>query len=463
MASGAPMADWVSERQVDELRRALADPAPVAERRAEAFRLIRALPIEPNPLYRQYGYFQGVNLAGILPAESGAQVDLPAPLPNAVRCVHDASGTRAHVPEGLAQAGVRVWTLDELWRSNDGHLKGFLQGIEEPADRLSALGLALLNRGYVLHVPDQVAQPIRVQDLSILSREHEVLSVRRSVEVGSRAQVLFTEEAYSTARPREGQRLYASSLDLRAREDSKVVALSLHAPDSETVSMYQRGARLGSGTRLAWVWAGLGGRATKARNTSVLEGNGSIVHDLQTFFGDKSQAYDSSVNLTHLGTDTRGESVTRGVFKDEARGMSRGLVRIEKDARKTVSFISEHAMLLSKGARSDTIPILEILCRDVKATHSTSVAPVDPEKVFYLETRGVTEPESIRMVGEGFLAHVYDRAPVASLGETLHPLLARRWNGEEVRWSADQNVALPALDVRGTDAAPEWRFDSKLR
>ena len=72
--------------------------------------------------------------------------------------------------------------------------------------------------------------------------------------------------------------------------------------------------------------------------------------------------------------------------------MSRGLVRIEKDARRTLELpLSEHAMLLTRGARSDTIPILEILCRDVKATHSTSVAPVDPEKVFYLESRGVPE------------------------------------------------------------------------
>ena len=71
--------------------------------------------------------------------------------------------------------------------------------------------------------------------------------------------------------------------------------------------------------------------------------------------------------------------------------MSRGLVRIEKEARKTISYLSEHAMLLSRGARSDTIPILEILCRDVKATHSSSVAPVDPERIFYLESRGLPE------------------------------------------------------------------------
>jgi Fe-S cluster assembly scaffold protein SufB len=151
------------------------------------------------------------------------------------------------------------------------------------------------------------------------------------------------------------------------------------------------------------------------------------------------------------------------VFTDSARGMSRGLVRIEPQARKTIAVISEHAMLLSKGARSDTIPILEILCRDVKATHSTSVAPVDPEKVFYLESRGMTRSDAIRMIGEGFLSYVYDRAPVAGLRELLYPSLSARWDGHEVPWVDGAYPLLPSIAVTGTEAAPEWRFDTKMR
>jgi hypothetical protein len=143
--------------------------------------------------------------------------------------------------------------------------------------------------------------------------------------------------------------------------------------------------------------------------------------------------------------------------------MSRGLVRIEPEARKTIAVISEHAMLLSKGARSDTIPILEILCRDVKATHSTSVAPVDPEKVFYLESRGMPRSDAIRMIGEGFLSYVYDRAPVAGLRDFLYPSLSTRWDGGQVSWVDGHYPLLPALTVTGTEATPEWRFDAKMR
>ena len=463
MSAPSAPSEWISEAEVRELSRSLRDPPAVREQREAALRLFHALPMEPNPLYRQYGYFQGVDLRGIRPSDLGTAVELPPGIRGAVRIVHSAAGSRVEIPSELSDAGLRVRTLEELWTREQGSLPELLHGIEVPSDRLSALGTALLNRGYSLTIPDHLSRPIRVQDVTILSREREALSVRRRIRTGAATQLLYTEEVYTTHPSKEGQRLVASATELLVDPEAKVVALSAHAPDRETVSIYQRQARVETNARLAWIWAGLGGRVTKSRNSTVLAGNGSTVHDLQTFYGDRHQSYDSAIHLTHLGTDTRGESITRGVFTDDARGMSRGLVRIEKDARKTVSFISEHAMLLSRGARSDTIPILEILCRDVKATHSTSVAPVDPEKIFYLESRGVPQADAVRMVGEGFLSHVYERAPVSELSDVLHPLLAARWSGAEVAWSASRGPLLPALDVSGTELAPEWRFDSKLR
>jgi Fe-S cluster assembly scaffold protein SufB len=287
--------------------------------------------------------------------------------------------------------------------------------------------------------------------------------VRRSIRAGDSSQLLFTEEVYSAPGTPTPQRVYGSSTDLDLGARTKAVFLTVHAPDLRAVSIYRRTSTVGEGGRLAWLWNGLGGFRTKVRNRSVLSGVGSNVDDLQTFFGAKDQSFDSSVDMTHVATDTHGQSITRGVYRDDARGMSRGLVRIEHEARRTLSFLSEHAMLLSRGARSDTIPILEILCRDVKATHSTSVAPVDPEKVFYLESRGIPASDSIRMIGEGFLSYVLDRAPIARLRDVIYPSLAARWDNHEIAWTSDAFPALPLLEVSGTESAPEWRFDAKLR
>ena len=464
MASAVPRFDqWVSSDQVHHLSSAVADPARFSKERAESYERFLRLPIEPNPLFRGYGYFSNVDLAGIEPELRTGPVALPPPIPGAIRVVHDGSGTRIELPPELRSQGVQVRSLGELWTGPDEDVGRFLRGAEEPTDKLSALSTALLNRGYSLDVPDGLTDPIRVQDLTVLSAPHEALSLRRSIRAGARTQLLFTEEVYSTPDASPGQRLYASNTDLDLGDRAKAILLTVHAPDLKTVSIYRRTATTGADSRLGWLWNGFGGFRTKIRNHSMLTGAGSHVDDLQTFYGAKDQSFDSSVDLTHIATDTHAQSITRGVFRDASRGMSRGLVRIEPAAAKTVVFISEHAMLLSPGARSDTIPILEILCRDVKATHSTSVAPVDPEKVFYLESRGMEASDAVRMIGEGYLSYVLDRAPIAGLRETLYPDLAARWDGAEIVWTPDAFPALPALEVAGSDTAPEWRFDAKLR
>lgn len=465
MATAVPrFSEWLTGETVEALSRSLGDSEEIARRRTEAHARFLRLPIEPNPLYRGYGYFTNVDLSGIDPAARGRPVELPRPAaPETVRIVHDAAGTRAFVPPELARAGVSVRGLEEHWKDGPAAARALLGTSEEPTDRLTALAAALVNRGYSLEVPDGVTTPLRVEDYTVLSAPHEALSVVRNLRCGARAQLLFTEETFSTDATPPGQRLHASSTELTTGDDAKVVLLAVHAPDDRTVSIYRRRATTAARARIAWLWNGLGGYRTKIRNQTTLAGNGSAVTDLQTFFGVGEQSFDSSVDITHVGTDTHGQSVTRGVFRDQARGMSRGLVRIEHEARKTIAYVSEHAMLLSKGARSDTIPILEILCRDVKATHSTSVAPVDPEKIFYLQSRGFREPEAVRMVAEGFLAYVYERAPVAGLRELLYPLLAARWDGRPVLWSGPEWPVLPPLEVTGTEGAPEWRFDAKLR
>ena len=463
MAAASRVTTWVSPRQVEELSSALHDPPDFADRRRSSFNLVEELPLEPNPLYRKYGYFAGVDLAGLDALASGPPVPLPPAPPHTVRAVHDASGTRLDLPSSLREAGVVLEPLGQVWSSDPKGRAEFLRDTESPTDRLSALSLGLLNRGYRLVIPDRCSRPVHVQDLTILSQPHQAIVVRRSIRAGAATRLLASEEVYSTQPEPGHQRLYGSTVDLDAGADSQVAFLTVHAPDPQTVSVYSRHATTGTNSKVGWVWTGFGGFRTKARNRTALLGTGSDVEDLQTFFGDGDQSYDSAVDLTHVATDTHGQSITRGVFKDRARGMSRGLVRIEKEARKTISFISEHAMLLSRGARSDTIPILEILCRDVKATHSSSVAPVDPERVFYLESRGLPKSTAVRMIGEGFLSHVLERAPIAHLRDLLYPTLATRWEGGNLVWKDGSFPSLPALQFSGTDVGTDWRFDSKLR
>ena len=466
MESAAPAyGRWFEEAQVSALSQELGDPASLAAVRRTAFEAFQRLPIEPDPLYRKYAYFRGADLSGVSPSSGGSPVGIPALAPNLIRIVHDGSGTRVEFPEALRSVGVTVRTLPELFHAGEEALTAFLRGVDFKGtriDKFEALSTAFMNRGVDIVVPDRCPIPVRIQDLTVFSRPQQALSVRRHVRAGAESRVVVSEEVYSTGDP-SAQRYYGSIVRAETDASAHLAYLSVHAPDEQVVASYSRAATVGPNSQLSWVSAGYGGFRTRSRNYSDIVGNGGDLSDLQSFYGDRQQSYDSYVQITHIGTDTHGQSITRGVFRDESRGVSRGMARIEKEARKTISYLSEHAMLLSRGARSDTIPVLEILCRDVKATHSSSVAPVDPERVFYLESRGIEPQQAVRMISEGFLSYVFDRAPIVGLRELLYPHLTTRWDGRPLTWTDGGYPALPALELLGIESGDEWRFDTKLR
>ena len=388
------------------------------------------------------------------------------PLPaQVIRVVHDGSGSRVEMSPELRGAGARVRTLPEILHAGDETTTAFLHGLDlkgSRTDKFEALSTAFINRGLDLVVPDRCPTTVRLQDITVLSRPAEALVVRRRIHAGEQTRVIVSEEVYSTGAA-EGQRYYGSLVQADTGDTARLAYLSVHAPDERVVASYSRNATVGPNSQLSWVSAAYGGFRTRSRNYSDITGNGGDLSDLQSFYGDNQQAYDSYVQIRHVGTDTHGQSITRGVFRDESRGVSRGMARMEKEARRTISYLSEHAMLLSKGARSDTIPVLEILCRDVKATHSSSVAPVDPERIFYLESRGIPRQAAIRMISEGFLSYVFDRAPIEGLRDFLYPHLTTRWEGRQVAWTDGGYPALGALDLLGVQSGNEWRFDTKLR
>ena len=80
-----------------------------------------------------------------------------------------------------------------------------------------------------------------------------------------------------------------------------------------------------------------------------------------------------------------------------------------------------------------------------------------------MQSRGIEAQTATRMIAEGFLTHVLERAPVARLTEALLPLLTARWEGRPVHWTEGAFPAVISPELSGGESAAEWRFDSKLR
>jgi Fe-S cluster assembly protein SufD len=113
--------------------------------------------------------------------------------------------------------------------------------------------------------------------------------------------------------------------------------------------------------------------------------------------------YELNLVMTHLVPGTFGRVMIKGVAENGARIKIKGLVRIEKPAQNTDSFLSMKVLLLDKKSAATAEPVLEILANRVKASHAASVGKVDEEQKFYLKSRGIDEAEAKNLIINGFL------------------------------------------------------------
>src|SRR5205807_2189460 len=103
-----------------------------------------------------------------------------------------------------------------------------------------------------------------------------------------------------------------------------------------------------------------------------------------------------------------------------AKSVYVGVVRVEPEARGSSSNQANRNLLLSEKAKATSEPILEILNNDIlRCSHGATVGPVDPEHLFYLESRGIPRPTAERMLVQGFLGEILDRLPVAQVRDAV--------------------------------------------
>lgn len=154
-----------------------------------------------------------------------------------------------------------------------------------------------------------------------------------------------------------------------------------------------------------------------------LKGDNSKARIYGLFAGKNHDQVKFETRTIHSGNSTSAHTNVKTLLRDEAKSDYFGLIRIEKHTTGNDGQLSHDTMLLSKQAKSKSVPALEIEANDVKAGHSASVGQVDEEALFYLRSRGLTEMQARELMIEGFfeemLMQISDQEMASTLRESL--------------------------------------------
>lgn len=148
---------------------------------------------------------------------------------------------------------------------------------------------------------------------------------------------------------------------------------------------------------------------------------------------DGKELFDLHATVEHAMPNGTTEENVRCIVADRARAVFNGRIHIHRDAQKTLAELNNRNLLMSNTAEINTKPELEIYADDVKCAHGATVAQIDKQALYYLQTRGVSRSKAQVMLNFGFINELIDLMPNAALAEWVRPIIRERFSQMEVK------------------------------
>jgi len=428
-----------TEQSIAALSKSRREPDWLRSFRIKSLKLFRELPAELSSLYTKYADLAGVDL-------ESTTLDMPEPSKQesheivnklksdkAITLFQIGSGTtEPEIPEVLRKEGVIFTDIaTAISKDTDFFQRYFLEKAILPEDdKFAAVNNALFTTGFFIHVPKgiEITTPFRV--VTIHDSKGHGLFAQNLIVADNRSKFTVLEETYSTvlAAQTKGS-TYSELSEVHLHDGADVTYASVNnlAPN---VNIFTNKKSVGErDSKIVWSSGLLGGAFTRSRLESLMRGEGASSENVEVVFGTGTQRFDAVSNITHIGQNTSGHAVSKGVVKDRARLVFKGMIRIEKTAGNSRAYLAEHGMILSRDARADAIPGLEIETNDVKATHSASVAQINDEELFYLMSRGLNEDDAKKLIIIGFFEPLVERIPVPEIAKRIRRIIDLKWSG----------------------------------
>lgn len=394
-----------------------ADPDWLQARRKQAWEIHRDLAL-PNRAAHRWRY---TDPASLLPGERTML------RPAQARGAEDAGGL---VPEPLSEAlgesGVVVMDLAEAARREIPGVREHLTRIVRPDDSLlSALQAALWSGGLYVEVPAGVELSLPIeQNVDIAGTG--LLLPRTLIVLGEGSRLSFVDTLGGGG---DQTALLHRTVEVHLGEDSRLDYVSLQDAAAAAVIHTDTGLRLESGARLNYVFGATGGGTVKSDLVADLAGDGAEADIFGLIYGRGNQGFDHHTIQRLHGKDCRSQLDVRVVLDDRSRSAATGLLRIGHQGLRGQAFQENRNLLLSEQATAVSLPELEILTDEVQARHGATAGPVDPDLLYYLASRGLSEEEAIKMVVAGFFEPLIEKAASPTGRNRLREMLGARIEG----------------------------------
>jgi Fe-S cluster assembly protein SufD len=337
----------------------------------------------------------------------------------------DSHSVVAELSPKLAKQGVLFGSLSRLVSEHGDLLRPFFERrvVDPFKDRFSAVNAACWSGGPLLYVPKGVRIEEPLHSLAALADGGtDLAKILVILEAGAEATFL-TETASATP---EAGGLHCGSIELIVEQGARLRYVNLQNWGQEVWHFAHQKANVGREGRLQWTIGALGAKLAKVNQHVAMTGPDAEVQVNGVMFTEGRQHLSYNTHQHHQAPYCKSDLLYKAALQDRSRTVWRGMIKVDRKAQRTDGYQRNDNLMLSRDARADSIPGLEIEADDVRCTHGSTSGRVDESQVFYAMTRGYTRKEAVRMIVSGFFQQVFDRITIESVREALGEAIGRR-------------------------------------
>jgi Fe-S cluster assembly protein SufD len=314
-------------------------------------------------------------------------------------------------------SGIVVGNLSTLLTSYSANIAPHLGRYASFSDNIfAALNTAFLHDGAVIIVPRNIsiAPPIH---LLFIATQKQVTSYPRCLIIAEPGSHVTVVEDYIARQ--EVPYVTNSVTEVSVADNAHVNHIRLQRDSHQAFHIANCTATLAQASNFQSINVALGARISRCNLNVQLASEGAECTVSGLALIKKNQLADTHTFIDHIKPNGTSRQLHKCIVDGAAHAVFNGKIMVQPNAQQTDSSQTSRNLLLTGQAQVDTKPQLEIFADDVKCAHGATVGQLDPEEIFYLKSRGLSEPVARNLLTYAFGAEIIDRIPIISLKDQL--------------------------------------------
>jgi Fe-S cluster assembly protein SufB len=311
----------------------------------------------------------------------------------------------------LEDQGVLFLDMDSGLREHEELVKEYFGTIIPANDnKFAALNSAVWSGGSFIYVPPGVTVEMPLQAYFRINAENMGQFERTLIIVDEGAYVHYVEGC--TAPIYTTDSLHSAVVEIVVKEGGRCRYTTIQNWSQNVYNLVTKRAVAYENATMEWVDGNLGSKLTMKYPSIWLMGKGAHGEVLSIAFAGEGQHQDAGGKCVHVAPNTSSVITSKSISKDGGRASYRGLLEVAKGAHGSKSKVVCDALILDEDSRTDTYPYIRIDENNVDIGHEATVSKIGEEQLFYLMSRGLSEPEAAAMIVSGFVEPITKELPL---------------------------------------------------